>query len=79
MQIYAFTVEKIEELEKNEQDKRIERDTLDSKSDIDLWRSDLKLFTNTWNKFVERKEQEASEETTISSTSTKGKKKKAKK
>ena len=55
MPIYNLTMEKIDELKQQEQDKETEYNTLDSKSPKDIWISELDILESEYNKWYELK------------------------
>ena len=55
MPIYNLTMEKINELKQQEQDKETEYNTLDSKSPKDIWISELDVLESEYNKWYELK------------------------
>jgi hypothetical protein len=55
MPIYNLTMEKINELKQQEQDKETEYSTLNSKSPKDIWISELDILESEYNKWYELK------------------------
>jgi len=55
MPIYNLTMEKINELKQQEQDKETEYNTLNSKSPKDIWISELDILESEYNKWYELK------------------------
>jgi DNA topoisomerase-2 len=55
MPIYNLTMEKIDELKQQEQDKETEYNTLDSKSPKDIWISELNVLESEYTKWYELK------------------------
>ncbi len=64
MPIYNLTHEKIEELKKQQEDKESEYEDLDSKSPQDIWAEELDVLEEEYNKWFNKKVQEAKETTT---------------
>lgn len=61
MPIYNLTYEKIEELKKQQEDKNSEYEDLDSKSAQDIWNKELDTLEEEYNKWYNKKVQEAKE------------------
>ena len=64
MPIYNLTHEKIEELKKQQEDKESEYEDLNAKSPQDIWAEELDVLEEEYNKWFNKKVQEAKETTT---------------
>jgi len=65
MPIYNLTLEKIEDLKKQEKEKQTEYDTLFGMKPQDLWINDLDVFEKTYDNFIQSKEEKESKNTPI--------------
>ena len=63
MPIYNLTLEKIEDLKKQEKEKQTEYDNLFGMKPQDLWVNDLDVFEKTYDNFIQSKEEKESKNT----------------
>jgi hypothetical protein len=65
MPIYNLTLEKIDDLKKQEKEKQTEYDNLFGIKSQDLWVNDLDVFEKTYDNFIQSKEEKESKNTPI--------------
>ena len=68
MPIYSFTKDKIDELDSQMNDKQSEYDSLDKKTEKDLWNDDLDAFLEKYQEFIDEYEESIKNETSIGTT-----------